>query len=83
MDFNSYTVDRVVRDTIDIATGKVVDTAILHNKSNLKGILETLGFIFDENKNNPYYRKALKLMQEGKSQELAINLIMKQLKEIR
>ena len=81
MNFNSYEVDRVIRESINIDNGEVVNTIVLHNKSNLKGILESLGFIFDENKNNPYYRKVLKLVKDGISQEMAINLIMKDLKK--
>lgn len=81
MNINSYTVDRVIRETINIDNGEVVNTIILHNKSNLKTILESLGFIFDANKNNPHYRQALKLIKDGTSQEMAINTIMKQLKK--
>ena len=81
MNFNSYKIDRVIRETINLDNGEVVNTIVLHNKSNLKGILESLGFVFDDNKNNPYYRKALKLIKDGATQEEAINLIMKDLKK--
>lgn len=81
MNCNSYKVDRVIRETINLDNGEVVSTIVLHNKTNLKSILESLGLVFDNNKNNPYYRKALKLIQNGASQEAAISLIMKDQKK--
>jgi hypothetical protein len=81
MRFDRFTITKTVKETVDIVTGKVLDVQILHQDTNLKSILRSMGFQFDRNGNNPYYSKALRFQRQGLALHEVIHKILLELED--
>ncbi|MFT5295749.1 MAG: hypothetical protein ACI9YH_001765 [Colwellia sp.] len=65
MHLKTYSTTRTIKETVDIATGIIIKTKVLNDKTPVKTILEGLGVIFDSNGNSRYYSKVLRYIKKG------------------
>lgn len=81
MRFDKLTITKTVQETVDIATGNIIETKALHQETTLKSILRNMNFLFDKSGNNPYYSKALRLQKKGLALHEVIHKILLELEE--
>jgi hypothetical protein len=81
MRYTTFKTIKTIEETVEVASGEVLGTRVLHEESNLKNILRNMGFIFDRSGNNPFYSKALRLQRKGLILHEVIHKILLDLEE--
>jgi len=74
----TYDTTRVIKETTEISSGKVISTVTLEAPISLKYIMRSLGFEFTQPHNkNRYYYRAWRLLNKG----MALNEVIKTITE--
>jgi len=72
---SKYTIIKTLKQTVSATTGKVLEETVI-SCTALKAVFKALGFTFDRNNYNKYYKRSLRLLNSGMALEDIITKII-------